>query len=182
MSSTNQVFNGAAGELNGLFTQAADESAASVPSRPIRRVSVASQVWLMVSTRTRSKDVRAVIGSKTFALYAALFANSNKGDMSLFDYLTQALGSIRVSDRVPGVSSSAQRGICVLTASAEDAKDSRLGRDADHVRDPVLRRRRWQGHDHRDGAGQSPLYIPHGVDQPSKRSSDRSSAKRGGSR
>ena len=43
--------------------------------------------------------------------------------MSLFDYLTQmALGSIRVSDRVPGVSGTAQRGIVVLSASAEMPK------------------------------------------------------------
>ena len=48
-------------------------------------------------------DVRAVIGSSTFALYAGVFANTNKGDVSLFDYLTRMLGSIRVSDRVPAV-------------------------------------------------------------------------------
>ena len=67
-------------------------------------------------------DVRAVIGSKTFALYAGLFANANKGDVSLFDYLMLHLGSIRVSDRVPDVAASAQKGIAVLTASAEMPK------------------------------------------------------------
>ena len=59
---------------------------------------------------------------KTFALYAGVFANTNKGDMSLFDYLTRMLGSIRVSDRVPGVSSSAQKGIVVLSASSTPPK------------------------------------------------------------
>ena len=52
--------------------------------------------------------------------------------MSLFDYLTRALGSIRVSDRVPGVSGTAQRGIVVLVGVGRDAEDSRLGRDAGH--------------------------------------------------
>ena len=116
-----QVFNGAAGELNGLFTQAADESAASAVETYTTGIKRFAELVDGKHAYTLA-DVRAVIGSKTFALYAGLFANSNKGDLSLFDYLTQMLGSIRVSDRVPGVSSSAQRGICVLTASAEMPK------------------------------------------------------------
>ena len=83
--------------------------------------------------------------------------------MSLFDYLTQALGSIRVSDRVPGVSSSAQRCICILSASAEAPK-IHVWSAMQIVRDP------YSG----AGAGKvtiiatalvSPLYIPHGVAQ-----------------
>ena len=108
-------------------------------------------------------DVRAVIGSKTFALYAGVFANSNKGDVSLFDYLSRMLGSIRVSDRVPDVSSSAQKGIVVLSASAEMPK-IHVWDAMQIVRDP------YSG----AGAGKvtltatalvSPLYVPHGTSQ-----------------
>ena len=72
---------------------------------------------------TLDADVRAVIGSKTFGRSTrACSPCTNKGDVSLFDYLSRMLGSIRVSDRVPGVSSSAQKGIVVLSASAEMPK------------------------------------------------------------
>ena len=99
-------------------------------------------------------DVRAVIGSKTFALYAGLFANSNKGDVSLLsDYLTQMLGSIRVSDRVPSVSGSAQKGIAVLTASAEMPRIY-VWDAMQIVQRPLFRCGRWQGDDHLHGACQ----------------------------
>ena len=157
-----QVFNGPSGELNGLFTQAADESAAS--SVETYTTGIGRFAALVDGKHAYTlADVRAVIGSKTFGLYAGLFANSNKGDMSLFDYLTQMLGSIRVSDRVPNVSSSAQRGICVLTASAEMPK-IHVWDAMQVIRDP------YSG----AGAGKvtltatalvSPLYIPHGVAQ-----------------
>ena len=61
-------------------------------------------------------DIRALIGVATFKLYAALFANSNKGDISAYDHLTSKLGMLRVSTRVPAVASSGQKGIAVLTA------------------------------------------------------------------
>ena len=116
-----QVFNGAAGELNGLFTQATAVTAATAIETYTTGI---ARFAALVDGRHAYdlSDLRAVIGSKTFGLYAGLFANSNKGDMSLFDYLTRALGSIRVSDRVPGVSGTAQRGIVVLSASAEMPK------------------------------------------------------------
>ena len=157
-----QVFNGAAGELNGLFVQATDVSAASAIETYTTGIGRFASLIDGKHAYTLA-DVRAVIGSKTFALYAGLFANSNKGDMSLFDYLTQALGSIRVSDRVPGVSSSAQRCICVLTASAEMPK-IHVWDAMQVIRDP------YSG----AGAGKvtivatslvSPLYIPHGASQ-----------------
>ena len=157
-----QVFNGAAGELNGLFTQAADETAASAIETYTTGIGRFAALVDGKHAYTLA-DVHAVIGSKTFALYAGLFANSNKGDVSLFDYLSQMLGSIRVSDRVPNVSSSAQRGICVLTASAEMPK-IHVWDAMQIIRDP------FSG----AGAGKvtltatslvSPLYIPHGVAQ-----------------
>ena len=157
-----QVFNGTATELNGLFTQADDESVAGAVETYTTGIGRFAALVDGKHAYTLA-DVRAVIGSKTFALYAGLFANSNKGDMSLFDYLTRALGSIRVSDRVPGVSSSAQRCICILSASAEAPK-IHVWDAMQVIRDP------YSG----AGAGKitltatslvSPLYIPHGTSQ-----------------
>ena len=88
MSFDEQVFNGAAGELNGLFTQAAAVTAATVNRDLHDRHRAIRRVWSTVRHAYDLSDLRAVIGSKTFGLYAGLFANSNKGDMSLFDYLS----------------------------------------------------------------------------------------------
>ena len=157
-----QTFNGAAGELDGLFTQATAVSAASAVETYV--TGIARFAGLVDGRHAYTlADVRAVIGSKTFALYAGVFANTNKGDMSLFDYLTRMLGSIRVSDRVPGVSSSAQKGIVVLSASSTPPK-IHVWDAMQIVRDP------YSG----AGAGKvtltatalvSPLYIPHGTSQ-----------------
>ena len=83
--------------------------------------------------------------------------------MSLFDYLEEKLGSIRVSDRVPAVSSTAQKGIALLTAGPTPPR--MFVWDAMQiVRDP------FSG----AGAGKvtltatalvSELYVPHGVAQ-----------------
>ena len=157
-----QVFNGAAGELNGLFTQATAVSAATTTETYTSGIGRFAALVDGKHAYTLA-DVRAVIGSKTFALYAGLFANSGKGDLPLFDYLTKMLGSIRVSDRVPGVSGTAQRGIVVLSASAEMPK-IHVWNAMQIIRDP------YSG----AGAGKvtitatalvSPLYIPHGVAQ-----------------
>ena len=157
-----QVFNGASGELNGLFTQAVDVSAASAVetfSTGIARFAA------LVDGRHAydMSDLRACIGSATFALYAGLFANANKGDVSLFDYLSNALGSIRVSDRVPSLASTAQKGVVVLSASSTPPK-IHVWDAMQIVRDPY------------SGAGVgkvtitatalvSPLYLPHGTSQ-----------------
>ena len=94
---------------------------------------------------------------------AGVFANTNKGDVSLFDYLTRMLGSIRVSDRVPGKSSNAQKGICVLSASSTPPK-IHVWDALQVIRDP------FSG----AGAGKvtltatalvSPLFVPHGTSQ-----------------
>ena len=157
-----QTFNGAAGDLNGLFTQATNVNAAGAVENYTTGI---GRFAALVDGRHAYSlaDVRAVIGSKTFALYAGLFANANKGDVSLFDYLMLHLGSIRVSDRVPDVAASAQKGIAVLTASAEMPKIY-VWDAMQIVRDP------YSG----AGAGKvtitatalvSPLYLPHGTSQ-----------------
>ena len=155
-----QTFNGASGELNGLFTQATDVSAASAVETYATGI---ARFAALVDGRHAYdlSDLRAVIGSKTFALYAGIF--SGNGDVSLFDYLTRILGSIRVSDRVPIVASSAQKGIVVLSASSTPPK-IHVWDAMQIVRDPY------------SGAGVgkvtltatalvSPLYVPHGTSQ-----------------
>ena len=157
-----QTFNGAAGELNGLFTQATDVAAAS--SAETFTTGIARFAALVDGRHAYDlSDLRAVIGSKTFALFAGLFANANKGDVSLFDYLSMHLGSIRVSDRAPAVASTAQKGIVVLSASATPPK-IHVWNAMQIVRDPY------------GGASVgkvtltatalvSPLFIPHGTSQ-----------------
>ena len=156
------TFNGAAGELNGLFVQATNVNAASAIETYTTGIGRFASLVDGRHAYTLA-DVRAVIGSATFALYAGVFANTNKGDVSLFDYLTRMLGSIRVSDRVPGKSSNAQKGIVVLSASSTPPK-IHVWDAMQIIRDP------YSG----AGAGKvtitatalvSPLYIPHGTSQ-----------------
>ena len=107
--------DGSAGPLKGLLNQAAD-------------VAVAGDKETFVSGVTRLAafvdgqyaygldDVRAVVGSATYAAYMALWNNTLKGDISLFDYLKDRMGSFRVSNRVPAVAASGQKGIVTLNA------------------------------------------------------------------
>ena len=157
-----QTFAGASGELNGLFTQATDVAAAS--SAETFTTGIARFAALVDGRHAYDlSDLRACIGSATFALYAGLFANANKGDVSLFDYLSMHLGSIRVSDRVPAVASTAQKGIVVLSSSSTPPK-IHVWSALQIVRDPY------------SGAAVgkvtltatalvSPLYVPHGTSQ-----------------
>ena len=154
------TFNGASGELNGLFTQAANVSAATAAET--FATGIARFADLVDGRHAYDlSDVRAVIGSKTFGRYAGQF--SGNGAVSLFDYLRINLGSIRVSDRVPAVSGTAQKGIAILSASAEMPK-IHVWDAMQVIRDP------YSG----AGAGKvtitatalvSPLYIPHGTSQ-----------------
>ena len=81
-------------------------------------------------------DIRALIGVATFALYAALFANSNKGDISAYDHLTSKLGMLRVSTRVPAVASSGQKAMAVLTAQGQPDLGSDLEGCIELIVDP----------------------------------------------
>ena len=154
------TFNGASGELNGLFTQAANVAAAGAVET--FATGIARFASLVDGRHAYDlSDVRAVIGSKTFGRYSGQF--SGNGAVSLFDYLRINLGSIRVSDRVPAVSGTAQKGIVVLSASAEMPK-IHVWDAMQIVRDP------YSG----AGAGKvtitatalvSPLYVPHGTSQ-----------------
>ena len=155
-----QVFNGAAGDLNGLFTQAANVNAATATET--FETGIARFAGLVDGRHCYDlSDLRAVIGSATFGRFAGEF--SGNGAVSLFDYLRINLGSIRVSDRVPSKSGNAQKGIVILSASAEMPK-IHVWDAMQIVRDP------YSG----AGAGKvaitatslvSPLYIPHGTSQ-----------------
>lgn len=67
-------------------------------------------------------DIRALIGTATFAKYATLYngAVATPGsDTSLYDYLMGKLGALRVSTRVGAVASSGQKGIAVLAGQGQ---------------------------------------------------------------
>ena len=107
----NETFNGAAAGLNGLFTQAADvavDGAIETYATGIGRFAA-----LVDGRHAYSlSDIRAVVGPSTFAKYMGLIADG----VPLGDYLMGALGAFRVSDRMPAVASSGQKGIVALTA------------------------------------------------------------------
>ena len=111
-----QIFNGSnsGGDLNGLFQQAANVSAAT--AKETYATGIARFAILVDGKHAYSlSDVRAVVGPSTFAAYMGLF-HGGSGDVTLADYLMEKLGSFRVSDRMPAVSGTAQKGIVALSA------------------------------------------------------------------
>ena len=157
-----EVFSGAAAGLNGLFTQATDVAIASAAETYAS--GIARFAALVDGKHAYSlADVRAVIGPSTFARYMSVFANTNKGDVPLYDYLAGVLGSLRVSDRMPAVANSGQKGICVLNAGPSPIRVY-VWSALELVRDPYTGA----------GAGKvtltatalvSEVYIPHGTEQ-----------------
>ena len=104
--------NGTAPNLTGLFKLAADVAIAG--AKETFATGVARFAALVDGQFSNSlSDLRAIIGSSTFALYSGLFAGN--GSTSLSDYLSQRLGGFAVSNRVPIVASSGQKGLVVLT-------------------------------------------------------------------
>ena len=103
---------GVAPNLTGLFKLAADVAIAG--AKETFATGVARFAALVDGQYAASlSDLRAIIGSSTFALYAALFAGN--GSTSLSDYLAQRLGGFAVSNRVPALASSGQKGLVILT-------------------------------------------------------------------
>ena len=108
-------------------------------------------------------QLRGVIGSKTFAAYMALY-HGGSGDVTLFEKLRALMGSLEVSDRMPDVSSGAQKGMITRNAGGQPIRIYTWG-SLQLIRDPY------------SGAGtgkvtvtavqlvSDPLYIPHGVAQ-----------------
>lgn len=110
--------SGAAPNLSGLFHQATDVNAAG--DVETFNSGVARFAALVDGKHANGwGDIRALIGTATFALYASVFANTNKGDVSLYDYLAGKLAMLRVSTRVPAVANMAQKGIVLRTAQMQ---------------------------------------------------------------
>ena len=83
--------SGVAPNLSGLFHQADDVAIAA--AKETFGTAVERFAGVVDGKHANGfADVRALIGVNTFALYASLFANSNKGDISAFDHLKKMLG------------------------------------------------------------------------------------------
>ena len=106
-----EVFNGAAAGLNGLFTQAANVAVAGAVETYATGVGRFAE--LVDGEHAYSLgDVRCVVGPSTYALYMGLISDG----MPLGDYLESKLGSFRVSNRMPAIASKGQKGIVTLNA------------------------------------------------------------------
>ena len=153
-----EVFNGAAAGLNGLFTQAANVAVAGAVET--YATGVGRFAGLVDGEHAYSlDDVRCVVGPSTFALYAGLIS----GGVPLTDYLESKLGSFRVSSRMPAVASKGQKGVVTLNGGPSPIRVY-VWNALEIVRDP------YSG----AGAGKvtltatalvSEVYIPHGTSQ-----------------
>lgn len=108
-------------ELSSLFHQATNVNVASAVET--FQSGVARFAALVDGKHSHGwGDIRALIGTATFAKYAALYngAVATPGsDMSLFDYLMGKMGTLRVSTRVGAVASNGQKGIAVLAGQGQ---------------------------------------------------------------
>ena len=153
-----EVFNGSASGLNGLFTQASDVSVAG--SVETYATGIGRFAALVDGQHAYSLgDVRCVVGPSTFALYAGLIS----GGVPLTDYLESKLGSFRVSNRMPAIASKGQKGIATLNGGPSPIRVY-VWSALEIVRDP------YSG----AGAGKvtitatalvSEVYIPHTTSQ-----------------
>ena len=116
-----QIINGdgSSPNLTGLFSVATDVSAAG--SVETFATGVSRIAALVDGTHANGwGDIRLLIGSDTFGLYAGLFQSN--GDVSLFDYLAVKLGAVRVSNKGPAKASNAQKGLALLGAQGQPVK------------------------------------------------------------
>ena len=110
--------SGAGANLSGLFHQATDVAIAG--TKETFGTAIERFAGVVDGKHANGfSDVRALIGVNTFALYAALFSNNNKGDLSAYDHLRDKLGGLRVSTRVPALDATGQKGIAVLGAQRQ---------------------------------------------------------------
>ena len=105
----NEVFNGVAAGLNGLFLQATDVSKASTLETYATGIGRFAEL-VDGSMAYSLADLRCVVGSTTYAKYMGLISDG----MPLADYLETKLGSFRVSNRMPALLDKGQRGIVTL--------------------------------------------------------------------
>ena len=80
--------SGAGANLSGLFHQATDVAIAG--AKETFGTAIERFAGVVDGKHANGfSDVRALIGVNTFALYAALFSNNNKGDLSAYDHLRE---------------------------------------------------------------------------------------------
>ena len=153
-----QIFNGNAAGLNGLFVQASTVAVAGAVETFASGIGRFAE--LVDGEHAFSlADLRCVVGPSTFAKYAGLIS----GGVPLTDYLESKLGSFRVSARMPALAAKGQRGIVTLNASPSPIRVY-VWNALEIVRDP------FSG----AGAGKvtltatalvSEVYAPHGTSQ-----------------
>ena len=153
-----EVFNGVAAGLNGLFTQAANVAVAAAVetyATGVGRFAALVDGELAYSL----SDLRCVVGPSTYAKYMGLISDG----MPLGDYLESKLGSFRVSNRMPAVAAKGQKGIVTLNGGPSPIRVY-VWNSLEIIRDP------YSG----AGAGKvtltatalvSEVYIPHGTSQ-----------------
>ena len=153
-----EVFNGVAAGLNGLFLQATDVSKAS--TLETYATGIGRFASLVDGKFAYSlADLRCVVGSTTYAKYMGLISDG----IPLADYLESKLGSFRVSNRMPALLDKGQRGIVTLNGGPSPIRIY-VWNALEIIRDPF------------SGAGTgkvtitatalvSEVYIPHTTDQ-----------------
>ena len=105
----NEVFNGDAAGLNGLFLQAADVAVAGAVET--YATGIGRFAALVDGEHAYSlADLRCVVGPSTYAIFMGLISDG----VPLADYLESKLGSFRVSNRMPAIASKGQKGIVTL--------------------------------------------------------------------
>ena len=153
-----EVFNGDAAGLNGLFTQAADVAVAAAVETYATGVGRFAELVDGELSYSLS-DLRCVVGPSTYAKYMGLIS----GGVTLADYLESKLGSFRVSNRMPAVAAKGQKGIVTLNGGPSPIRVY-VWNALEIIRDP------YSG----AAAGRvtltatalvSEVYIPHGTSQ-----------------
>ena len=153
-----EVFNGPAAGLNGLFTQASTVAVAGAVET--YATGVARLAALVDGSHAYSlSDLRCVVGPSTYAKFMGLIS----GGIPLADYLESKLGSFQVSDRMPAVAAKGQKGIVTLNGGPSPIRVY-VWNALEIVRDPYSSA----------GTGKitltatalvSEVYIPHGTSQ-----------------
>ena len=154
----NEIFNGDAAGLNGLFVQAADVAVAG--SVETYATGIGRFAALVDGQHAYNlSDLRCVVGPSTYANFMGLISDG----MPLADYLESKLGSFRVSNRMPAIASKGQKGVVTLTGGPSPIRVY-VWNALEIIRDP------YSG----AGAGKvtitatalvSEVYIPHGTSQ-----------------
>ena len=105
----NEVFNGVAAGLNGLFLQATDVAKAAAVETYATGIGRFAE--LVDGSHAYSlADLRCVVGPSTYAFYMGLISDG----ITLADYLESKMGSFRVSNRMPAINDKGQRGLVTL--------------------------------------------------------------------